>query len=460
MSTMNTIRANRCQIIKFVAKPLSLAQRIEISCKQIVLSLSAIVWLTIGIKNVSAQCDNTAQWPAGTVSIACGNNTINNGIFAGEYSLTSGYQDNSTLIFSSSVPTDYITIRRASDNAVIAHGVIPLTINYVAAHGDLKVNINTNAACATQTVVRISSVVVLCGCSNTLKYPVLDINVNLGINTLSNNQWAGDYNVTRGYLHGALCIYSSSVGTDFITLRKASDNTILATGISPVALNYEATMGSIEMHINTNAACGIANVNRTTTLLMEYGIYKGGVADGYSDASFDQGANPALTLYRGGNDDGFVTTCFDQGPNPALTMYRGGNDDGFVTTCFDQGPNPILAMYRGGNDDGFVTTCFDQGPNAILALYRGGNDDGFTLSCYEQCDGTVTRWFGNISIDWHNFQNWECGILPTLTSDVVIPSGAFLFPTVSANDEIRSLLLQTSASLNILNPAELKLNGL
>jgi len=297
-------------------------------------------------------------------------------------------------------------------------------------------------------------------CNNTSKFPVSDININLGINTLSNVQYAGHYNVTRGYLHGALCIYSSSVGTDFITLRKASDNTILATGISPVSLNYEATMGSIEMHINTNAACGVANVNRTTTLLMEYGIYKGGVADGYGDASFDQGANPALAMYRGGNDDGFVSTCLDQGPNPALTMYRGGNDDGFVTTCFDQGPNPALTMYRGGNDDGFVTTCFDQGPNPILALYRGGNDDGFTLFYYEQCDGTVTRWLGNISIDWHNYQNWECGILPTLTSDVVIPSGAIFFPTVSANDEIRSLLLQTSASLHILNPAVLKLNGL
>ncbi len=456
----------------------------KVENKYLHVALIALVWLTTGINYLSAQCDNTALYPASTVSIGCGYNAIVSGIYAGEYSLTSGYQDNSNLIFSSSVPTDYITIRSAAGNAVIAHGLTPLEVNYVAAYGLLKVNINTNAACGTQTSSRLSSVVVLCGCLNPIKYPPSNINVNLGLNTLSTVQWAGDYNVTQGYLHGALCIYTSSVATDFITIRKASDKTILAIGISPVALNYEATMGSIEMHINTNSSCGIEFIDRTTTMRMEYSIYQGGVADGYSYATFDQGANPILAMYRGGNDDGFVSTCFDQGPNPMLTLYRGGNDDGFVSTCFDQGANPILTMYRGGNDDGFVatcfdqgtnpiltiyrggnddgfvSTCFDQGANPILTMYRGGNDDGFTLSCYTQCDGTVTRWLGSVSIDWHNFQNWECGILPTLTSDVVIPSGAILFPTVSANDEIRSLLMQKSASLNILNPAVLKLNGL
>ncbi|MBK6364894.1 MAG: hypothetical protein IPF52_15980 [Saprospiraceae bacterium] len=130
------------------------------------------------------------------------------------------------MIFSSSVSSDYITIQRAGDNTVIAHGVTPLTINYLSTDGNLKVHINTNAACSTQNTARISSVVQLCGCLNPIKYPPTDINVNLGINTLSTVQWAGDYNVTKGYLHGALCIYSSSIATDYITIRKASDKTI------------------------------------------------------------------------------------------------------------------------------------------------------------------------------------------------------------------------------------------
>ena len=55
--------------------------------------------------------------------MACGYNEIINNIFAGEYSLTTGYQHNATLIFSSSVSADYITIQRDGDNTVIAHGV-------------------------------------------------------------------------------------------------------------------------------------------------------------------------------------------------------------------------------------------------------------------------------------------------------------------------------------------------
>jgi hypothetical protein len=457
--------------------------------KQNKINLTLILVATINIfwlnKNL-AQCDNTAQWPTGpAVSVACGTNTIINNIFAGEFSLTTGYQDQSNLTFSSSVTTDYITLRKASDNALIASGPSPLTIMYLASYGNVEVHINTNVSCGTNFVVtRVSSVNMICGCNNGSKYPSNDIDVVLGVNTLSTIQWAGDYNVTKGYLHEALCTYASSVATDFITLRKVSTNQILASGISPVNLTYDATMGSIEMHINTNASCGTQNSNRTTTLTMSYSIYKGGIDDGFALASIDQGPNPTLTMYRGGIDDGFVSTCIDQGANPVLTMYRGGIDDGFVSTCIDQGANPILTMYRGGIDDGFVSTCidqganpvltiyrggiddgfvstcFDQGANPVLAVYRGGNDDGFTLSCYEQCDGIATRWIGNVNISWHNYQNWECGILPTITSDVIIPSGALLFPTVSTNDEIRSLNLKPGSSIIILPPAVLKLNGL
>ncbi len=444
-----------------------------------------VIFLFSNINKLFSQCNNTSQWPTSIVSImACGYNEIVNDILAGEYSLTSGYQHNATLIFSSSVSADYITIQRDGDNTVIAHGVTPLTINYLSSDGNLKVHINTNAACATQNTARISSVVQLCGCLNPIQYPPTDINVNLGMNTLSTVQWAGDFNVTKGYLHGALCIYSSSIATDYITIRKASDKTILVSNLSPVSLSYEATMGSIEMHINTNASCGTQNTNRTTTMLMEYSMYRGGVSDGYADATFDQGPNPALAMYRGGNDDGFSLARIDQGPNPTLTMYRGGNDDGFSLASIDQGANPALTMYRGGNDDGFSLASIDQGFNPALTMYRGGNDDGFSLASvdqgpnpaltmyrggvddgfaiadYEQCDGTMTRWYGSISIDWHNFQNWECGILPTLTSDVIIPSGANLFPTVSANDEIRSINLQPGSTLHILSPAILKINGL
>ena len=433
---------------------------------------------------MAAQCDNMAQWPLGTVNTACGSNTIETNIYAGEYSITNGYQDQSTLIFSSSILTDYITLRKASDNAFIASGPSPVSILYLASYDSVEVHINTNIACGTENAPRASSVAVLCGCNNTVKWPVADLYMSLGVNTLATNQWAEDYNVTFGYIHGALCTYTSSVATDFITLREAATNHIIASGLTPLTITYDASMGPVEMHLNTDVSCGTQNTNRTTTMTMGYSIYKGGhddgfaratidqgpnpelnlyrggIDDGFVQTNIDQGPNPELTLYRGGIDDGFVQTTIDQGPNPDLTMYRGGIDDGFVQTTIDQGPNPDLTLYSGGIDDGFVQTTIDQGPNPTLALYRGGIDDGFAISHDDPCDTYFVRWMGNESFSWHNHQNWQCGYMPVITSDVTIPNAATFMPTVSSNVEISSLLLNPTSSIIILPPAVMKLNGL
>ena len=555
----------------------------------------------------SAQCDNPSQWPAGTVNITCGTNTITNNIYAGEYSVTKGYQDQSTLTFSSSIPTDYITVRKATDNTLIASGLSPMSMLYFASDDSLEVHINTNAACGTQASPRVSSVFMVCGCNNVTQYPLGITSLSSGLNTISTAQWAGDYNLTTGYIEGSLCTYTSSVSSDYITLRNAANNLIIATGLTPLTITYTSSMGpNIEMHINTDASCGTQNTNRTTTVNM-INIYSGGNDDGYVQTCYAQADNPILAIYKGSKDDGFVQTCYAQADNAILAIYKGGNDDGFVQTCYTQADNAILAIYKGGIDDGFVQTCyaqadnpllatiykggnddgfvqtyyaqadntllatiykggiddgfvqtyfaqadnpllatiykggiddgfvqtcyaqddnpllvtiyrggfedgftnscyaqtdgamiaiyyggnddgfstscfaqgvgpiyaiynggiddgftsscFAQGDGVIYAIYKGGNDDGFTLACYEQCGiiGNTIKWIGNISINWHTAANWECGFLPVLTSDVIVPSGAVFMPTVSANDEIRSLLMQPGSTLIILPPAVLRL---
>lgn len=381
-------------------------------CKNTFVKNIALIGIlfTIHIYTVSGQCDNPSQWPGTTVSIFCDVNTISSNILAGAYSITTGYQDQSTLVFSSSVASDYITLRRVADNAVIASGVSPLTILYVAGDGDIEVHINTDEACGDSATSRASYVHMTCGCNNSVLFPAGNVPITEGMNIITATQWAGDYNITTGYIDGSACTFSSSVSTDYITLRQASTNSIITTGLSPVSISYEAGWGDVEMHINTNDSCGTENINRTTT----------------------------VSMY-----------------NP----YKGGNDDGFVSGCFAQPDNPILAIFKGGNDDGFVSSCFAQPDNPILAIFKGGIDDGFIASCYEQCSGNNLRWLGNVSIDWHTASNWECGILPTLTSDVMIPNGVPFSPTVSSNDMIHSLRLNPGASIIILPPAELRLKS-
>ena len=229
-----------------------------------------------------AQCDNALQFPATSINLVCGYNTISANQWAGDFNITQGYPDQSYITFGSSVATDFLTIRKTSDNAVIASGVTPLSIVYDVSYGNIEMHINTNGTCGTENVNRITNVLVECGCNNTFQFPAGIFSLTTGLNTIATNQWAGDYNVTTNYLDGAFCTYASAVNTDYITLRKSSDNAILKTGLTPVSLVYDVSMGDIEMHISTNAASGTENVNRTTTVDQQlFNIYAGGYNDGF-----------------------------------------------------------------------------------------------------------------------------------------------------------------------------------
>ncbi len=71
----------------------------------------------------------------------------------------------------------------------------------------------------------------------------------------------------------------------------------------------------------------------------------------------------------------------------------------------------------------------------------------------------VTYWTGAISTDWNNAGNWNCAGIPTITSEVVIPTGAPNYPVINSNVEIKKITVQTGASVTTNTGFELKLNG-
>ncbi|MBK8698505.1 MAG: LytTR family transcriptional regulator [Saprospiraceae bacterium] len=476
-----------------------------------------------------AQCDNTFQFPVSNINVVCGYNAIAVNQWAGDFNITQGYQDQSFVTFSSSVTTDFLTIRKASDNSVIASGITPLSIVYDVSFGNLEMHINTNPACGTENVNRITALLVECGCNNSIQFPPGIFSLALGLNTITSSQWAGDYNVTTNYLDGAFCTFTSTVNTDYITLRKSSDNAILKMGLTPLLLVYDAAMGDIEMHISTNAACGTENVNRTTTIDHQlFNIYAGGNNDGFHNAvSLNQ--NPLPNIYAGGNNDGFHNTiALNQNPlpniytggnndgfhntialnqNPLPNIYAGGNNDGFHAVSLNQNPlpniytggnndgfqntvalnqNPLPNIYAGGNNDGFQNTiALNQNPlpniytggnndgfhntialnqNPLPNIYTGGNNDGFhnTIAFNQNpdCSDNIVRWGGNVDTDWANPNNWDCGVLPAINSEVILQSGLDRYPTVSISYEIKKLHLKPLSSININPGVVFNLNGI
>ncbi len=367
------------------------------------------------------QCDNTIQYPTTTLGVVCDLNNITNFQYAGDFNLTTGFVDQSYLTFSSSVSTDYITLRKASDNAVIAHGTNPLSILYLASHGAIEMHINTNVSCGVQNVIRSTYVNVACGCNNTLQFPAIIVTISEGVNTISAVQFAGDFNLTTGYQDEAVCNFASSNSGDYLTIRKASDNAILAYGVTPVTIEYQASMGNLEMHINKDNSCGTENEDRISTI-----------------------THTNSYLCFGGNNDGFAQSSIT-GVNPSdpiSTIYFGGNNDGFAQSSITglNPSDPIATIYFGGGNDGF--------------------DKDIIINLNPNCIDDVIRWSGNISNAWENDGNWDCGLMPSPTDEVIISAFARFQPVVNANDEIKKLIMNNGSSIIINTGVLFLLNGL
>jgi hypothetical protein len=354
--------------------------------------------------------------------------------------------------------------------------------------------------------------VLMAQCNNTVQFPTGTLAITTSINTISTSQWAGNYNVTTGYINAATCTFSSNKNTDFITLRKASDNAVIATGITPVTITYSTAMGNIEMHINKDAACATENINRTTTIVMNItddNTFRGGNNDGFNNQLLVRTEITDVTAFRGGNDDGFTTTNLPRTNFTDAAAFRGGNDDGFTTTNLSRTNFTDAAAFRGGNDDGFTTTNLPKTNFTDAATFKGGNDDGFATILlnkinitdavayaggsgdgyhfillnknnitesiaftggigrgetfikftHTSCDGIVATWIGNVNNNWENPANWDCGVMPNIGSTVIIPSVAPFFPKVNFNYEIKKLILNSNSFITVQPGVLFKLNG-
>lgn len=151
-------------------------------------------------------------------------------------------------------------------------------------------------------------------------------------------------------------------------------------------------------------------------------------------------------------------------PSPLQTIgtYNGG-----------YGLSPLPATWSpttGLFTNAALTVPYTSGSFAQLYA-KPGSTTTYTLQANSSgCPGsntvTVTvlpastvSWTGTVNTDWHNAANWSCGGVPTLTTNVVIPTGLSNYPIVGQNTEIKSLTLQQGATVTVNTGIELKLNG-
>lgn len=236
--------------------------------------------------------------------------------------------------------------------------------------------------------------------------------------------------------------------------------TILACFTRAGSLYAQYTGGNSD-----GAGSGSATVQ---TLGIADSLYNGGVADGFT--SWLSPANMigiADSLYNGGTGDGFHS-ILSANNTISITdsLYNGGVGDGINSLLSSGNTIGITdSLYNGGARDGFgfILTLM-QTIGITDSLYNGSIGKGDIVFYapsvnLNTCGGDTIVWNGGVSNAWGLAANWDCGVVPGINSNVVIPTGRPRYPVVGSNREIRSLLLQPGSSVNVNSGFMLKLNG-
>lgn len=227
------------------------------------------------------------------------------------------------------------------------------------------------------------------------------------------------------------------------------------------------TLSVTDSLYNGGPANGFGKVTAMGNILgLADSMYNGGMANGFAKTSTLQAAlYISDSMYNGGMVNGFIKTSI---PQAALyisdSMYNGGMANGFAKTSILQAALYISdSLYNGGTGNGFVQVKTHVALYTLDSLYNGGTGKGEDAWMGDRlnlgiCSDTLI-WNGNRSVVWDDAANWDCGSTPGINSIVVIPAGAIRMPIVFGNATIRSLRLQTGASINVRPGVVLTLHG-
>ena len=238
-----------------------------------------MVALIASMNTALAQCFTATNglWPSTTFNPVCGGafaNVTTSG-YASEYSNVNLVAGN-TYVFKSSISTDYITV----DN----NGAAPL-VGVVGVSGTAGVTLvcsvtgtyrfytHTSASCGASTSLRTRSM--SCGtaggpatsCPATTSFGSGTANACAGTVQISTCNYGGEYATVSGIVAGGSYKFTSSVATDWITVRSLSTaGTVVSFAVQ--GTNWTApSSGTYYFTISTNNSCGTASACRTTNIV-------------------------------------------------------------------------------------------------------------------------------------------------------------------------------------------------
>jgi hypothetical protein len=222
----------------------------------------------------SCACTNTAPYGDALAPTTPTPVTITTIQWASEYATINNAIAGTTYTFTSSIATDYLTVRQGTPSGTaLACGITPLTVTATAS-GTLYLHINTNATCGTQNSSRTTRVACSsctppppgsCACVNSFPFGSVSAPTVPNPLTISTCTFPGDYNTITNAVAGNTYVFTVT-GGHLLTVRSGSPGgPSLACGLSPLSVT-PTTSGTLYLHVNTDAACGTAIQCNTTTV--------------------------------------------------------------------------------------------------------------------------------------------------------------------------------------------------
>ena len=165
-----------------------------------------------------------------------------------------------------------------------ATGLIPNTTYYYWMRSNCSPNLGEWVFCGSFT----TQSTVVSGCTGAL-YGQEPDNVFTPVcsgspETISTNTWAGTYS-NINILPNKTYTFTSSVATDYFTVRDEITSVAYASGTTPLVWSSGANTTQLKVFLHSNSSCGSQNVNRTLKITCQNSVANCGAPSAYSISS-------------------------------------------------------------------------------------------------------------------------------------------------------------------------------
>ncbi|HPH91317.1 MAG TPA: S8 family serine peptidase [Ferruginibacter sp.] len=266
----------------------------------------------------------------------------------------------------------------------------------------------------------------------------------------SNNQYYAD----RSYVIRSSNSFASNVGIRLYFTDEEARALLSATGCQPCGIPYDA----YELGV--------------TKYTGQFAEENGTLEDNFANYQFITPANTLIVPHGNGYYAEFTVNSFSEfwlSKDNIAPLYQVCQGSSSVTFT----ASPSGSTYQWQIDTGSGYTNISNGVNysgaTSATLQLNNANTAFTGYKYRAVvNGTNGKeytlrfknvWTGAISTDWFTAGNWSCGIVPDQYTDVVIPSSAVRYPTLTASTVIRSLKMLKDAPMIINTGVKLDVNG-